>query len=52
MDGHESTDIEAEIDDERERPEPHSRPEHLRVEDGSDSTSPAPPATTPPMPSE
>ena len=52
MDGDESDDIEAEIDDERERPEPPPRPEHLPVDDESDATSAAPSSTTPPMPSE
>ena len=52
MDGGESDDIEAEIDDERERPEAPARPQHLTVEDESDATSAGEPSTTPPMPSE
>lgn len=52
MDSDETDDIEAEIDDERERPEPPPRPEHLPVDDESDATSAAPSSTTPPMPSE
>ena len=52
MDGGESDDIEAEIDDECERPEPPARPQHLPVDDESDATSAAPSSTTPPMPSE
>jgi len=52
MDGGESDDIEAEIDDEHERPEAPARPQHLTVEDESDATSAGEPSTTPPMPSE
>ena len=52
MDGDESDDIEAEIDDECDRPEEAQRPRHLRVDDESDANSASPPSTTPPMPSE